>query len=225
MNLRAKVILGGLFLAAAFLFHSEAQAQFGVNPWGYGYGGGWGGWGGGTAEGNYLQGMSTVIRSAGEYNLYTSQAGVNNEETRSRYLDNKKKWQENYLQLREQRSAIDAQKREQQRQSRDAYYAATKSAAPAPMSPVAMDAVTGQISWPDTLLASDFEKPRKQLEQLFELRAKTSGAPGVRQQIHSATEELARILRTKVEKIPANEYMAARKFIDELDHTARAKST
>jgi hypothetical protein len=222
MNFRAKVILGGLFLAVAFLSNSPARAQFGVNPWGYGYGGGWGG---GTAEGNALQGMSTVIRSAGEYNLYTSQAGVNNEETRSRYLDNKKKWQENYLQLREQRSALDAQKREQQKQSRDTYYAATKSAPPAPMSSVALDAVTGQISWPETLQASDFEKPRKQLEQLFELRAKTSSAQGSNLKIHSATEELARILRSKIEKIPANEYMAARKFIDELDHTARAKST
>src|SRR5262249_58152593 len=86
-------------------------------------------------------------------------------------------------------------------------------------------AAPGKISCPDLLLATDFDKPRKQLEQLFELRAKTSGAREIRSQIHSATEELARILRTKVEKIPANEYMAARKFIDELDHTARAKST
>jgi len=35
---------------------------------------------------------------------------------------------------------------------------------------------------------------------------------------------MTRILRSRVEKIPANEYVAARKFIDELDRTARARS-
>ena len=121
---RSMIPLLSFALACGLLSASEAQAQFGFSPFGFGFGGGY--YGGGTAEGNELMGMSTVIRSAGEYNYYTSMAGVNNEETRSRYLDNKKKWQENYFQMREQRSALDAQDRERARQSREAYYAATK---------------------------------------------------------------------------------------------------
>ena len=85
--------------------------------------------------------------------------------------------------------------------------------------------MTGHISWPETLVSSEFDKPRKQLDELFELRAKTSQAAGTSLKIHAATEELSKSLRSQVEKIPANEYMSARKFIDELDRTARAKST
>ncbi len=106
---RTPFVSGGLILIAAALTSSPVQAQYGV-PWynPYGYGSGYG-FGGGTAAGNYLQGMSTVIRSAGEYNLLSAQAGVNNEEARSRYLDNQKKWSQNYFQMKEQRLALDAQ--------------------------------------------------------------------------------------------------------------------
>jgi hypothetical protein len=218
---RAKRFSAGFVVAIGVLSGSAAQAQFGA-PWGYGYGGGYGG---GTAEGNALQGMSTVIRSAGEYNMYTSMAGVNNEEARSKYLDNQKKWNQSYQQMREWRTARDAQKREADRQSRETLYAASKSTPPPrPMAPEAHDSVTGQITWPETLLSSEFEKPRSQIEQLFELRAKTSQASGTSGKIHAATEEMTKILRSRVEKIPANEYVAARKFIDELDRTARARS-
>ncbi|MGE5192970.1 MAG: hypothetical protein ACM3U2_10740 [Deltaproteobacteria bacterium] len=221
---RAKLFLGGWVLALGVLGNSEAMAQFGVNPWynpyGYGYG-----FGGGTVEGNALMGMSTVIRSAGEYNLYTAEAGVNYEEARSKYLDNRRKWTQQYFQMRETRSAIDAQKKESARQSRDAYYAASKSELSRAASPVALDPVTGHITWPEILLADEFKKPRKQVDELFELRAKTSQAAGSSLKIHAATEELSRILRSRVAKIPANEYMSARKFIDELDRTVRARPT
>jgi hypothetical protein len=218
---RVKLVLGGMALALAVIGNTDAQAQWGswYHPYGYGFGG----FGGGTAEGNALMGMSNVIRSEGEYNLQTAQAGVNFEEARSRYLDNRAKWTQQYFQMRETRSAIDAQKKEAQRQSREVYYASTKSAPPRPEWPAGVDPVTGQISWPETLLAPEFEKNRKELDDLFELRAKTSQAAGTSLKIHTATGELSKALRTRVEKIPANEYMAARKFIDELDRTARAK--
>jgi hypothetical protein len=223
---RAKMLLGGLLLAFGVLGNSQAMAQFGVNPWysPYGYGYGYG-FGGGTAQGNALMGMSTVIRSAGEYNYMTSAAGVNYEEARSKYLDNRAKWTQQYFQNREWRSAIDAQKKEEARQSREAQYERAKSTPPRPEWPVGLDPVTGHISWPETLLASEFEKPRKQLDELFELRAKTSQAAGTSLQIHAVTGELSKALRSRVEKIPANEYMSARKFIDELDRTVRAKAT
>ena len=224
---RAKMFLGGLVLALAALGNSTAKAQFGVNAWNNPFGGGfgWGGFGGGTAEGNELMGMSTVIRSAGEYNLMSAQAGVNFEEARSKYLDNRAKWTEQYFQMRETRSAIDAQRREAARQSREAQYAAAKSAPPRPEWPVGLDPVTGHITWPETLLATEFDKPRKQLDDLFELRAKTSEAAGTSLKIRAAAAELSKALRSRVEKIPANEYMSARKFIDELDRTVRAKVT
>jgi hypothetical protein len=222
---RAKMFLGGVLVAFGALGNSEALAQFGVNPWYHPYGYGYGaGFGGGTAEGNALAGMSTVIRSAGEYNLMSSAAGVNFEEARGKYLDNRAKWTQQYFQMRETRSAIDAQRKEAARQSREAQYAAAKATPPRPEWPVGLDPVTGHISWPEPLMADEFAGPRKQLDQLFELRAKTSQASATTLKIRAATEELSKTLRSQVQKIPANEYMAARKFIDELDRTVRERA-
>jgi hypothetical protein len=175
----ARVFSGGLLLAAAFMGAATAVGQnFAVRPWyrpygaGYGYGGGWGG--GGTAAGNYMQGMSTVIRSAGEYNLATAQAGVSYEEARSKYLDNRKKWSENYFEMKERRQAIEVQQREINKHSNEALNAAAKSSLPRTLGPNALDPVTGQITWPEILQGSEFADLRKQIDQQFELRAKTA---------------------------------------------------
>jgi hypothetical protein len=216
-------IVGLVLLLAAGLACRAAAQDFGFmsyyEPWygGYGFGG--------TVEGDYLLGMSTVIRAAGEYNLYTAKAGVNNEEARRRYLDNKRKWTENYFQMRERRQALDSQKREQQRASRQTYYASLAAAPSRAPAPEALDPVTGRISWPDLLLASEFEKPRKEIDQLFELRARTSQGAGNTLRIRELTQEMSHILRSQVATTPANDYMAARKFIDKLDYSARSGTT
>jgi hypothetical protein len=221
---RTKKIGAGLVLLLAAGLAQQASAQdFGFmsyyEPWygGYGYGG--------TVEGDYLWGMSQVIRAGGEYNFNTAKAGVNNEEARRRYLENKKKWTQNYYQLREQRQAQDAQKRERERASRQTYYASLNAAPSRAPAPDALDPVTGRISWPDVLLGGEFEKPRQEIDQLFELRAVTSRGAGNAQRIHELTQEMSRILRSQVAKIPANDYMAARKFIDKLDFSARSGTT
>jgi hypothetical protein len=221
----AKLSIVGLvlLLGTVVMAHPAAAQDFGFmsyyEPWygGYGFGG--------TVEGDYLLGMSTVIRAAGEYNLYTAQAGVNNEEARRRYLDNKRKWTENYFQMRERRGALDSQKRERQRASRQTYYASLAAAPSRAPAPEALDPVTGRISWPDLLLASEFEKPRQEIDQLFELRARTSQGAGNTLKLRELTQEMSRILRSQVAKTPANDYMAARKFIDKLDFSARTGTT
>jgi hypothetical protein len=226
----AKAALGGLVLAIVVLPVSGAVAQdFGFmsyyDPYGYGggYGGGYG-YGGGTVAGNYMNGMSSVIRSAGEYNLTSSVAGINNEEARSRYLDNKRKWQENYFQMQEQRQALDAQRRAAARHSPEALNAAAKSALPRALPPDALDPVTGRINWPELLLGSEFEKPRTEVEKLFELRTKTSQGAGSKAAIRKALDEMATLLRKQVEKLPANTYMDSRKFLDSLDYAARTNA-
>jgi len=195
---------------------------FGVG-YGMGYGGyGYGGYGGGTVASNYMNGMSNVIRAEGQYNLLTSMAGVNNEEARSRYLDNKKKWWNDYLQMSEQRSAIDAQRYAAAKHSPEALNVAAKSDLPRVLGPDMLDPVTGRITWPEVLHDSQFADQRKEVEQLFELRAKTSHSAGTGQKIRAATAQMSDKLRKEIKDIPANEYMAARKFLDSLDYAARS---
>jgi hypothetical protein len=219
-----KVLVGGVTLALALLLASEAGAQFGVwRPYGYGAFGYGGGYGGGTVAGNYMQGMSQVIRSQGEYNYLSSQAGINYEEARSKYLDNQKKWAENYFQMKERRQAIEVQQREINKQTNEARAAALAAKPPVSrgLGPNALDPLTGRITWPEVLLGRDFDAPRTQIDQSLELRAKTSHGAGTSEKIHAAVNEMLSRLRSQIETIPANQYIAARKFLDALDYTAR----
>src|SRR5579864_1443196 len=118
-----KMLIGGVTLAIATMQGSVACAQWG----GYGIFGYGGGFGGGTLEGNYLQGMSQVIRSEGEYNLNTAQAEISWEEARGKYLDNQKKWSQNLFQMREERQRLAIQQREINRQTNEARAAALAS--------------------------------------------------------------------------------------------------
>jgi hypothetical protein len=219
-------LCGPIVVMAICLLARAADAEvrpfvgFGIG-YGVGYGGYGYGYGGGTAAGNYMYGMSNVIRAEGQYNLLTSMAGVNNEEARSRYLDNRKKWQENYLQGQEQHQKMQAEKFARSRHSPEALAAAAASGVPRLLSPDALDPVTGHITWPEVLLADDYAAPRKELEQLFELRAKTTHTTGTSDKIRAATATLSEALRKNIMNVPANEYIAARKFLDSLDSSAR----
>jgi hypothetical protein len=220
-------ICGPILVLAMLLSARAAEAEvlrpfvgFGIG-YGVGYGGYGYGYGGGTAAGNYMYGMSNVIRAEGQYNLLTSMAGVNNEEARSKYLDNKKKWQENYLQGQEQHQKMEAERFARSKHSSEALAAAATSDLPRKLSPDALDPVTGRITWPEALLADDYAAPRKELEQLFELRAKTTHTAGTSEKIRAATARLSDMLRKNIQNIPANEYVAARKFLDNLAWSAR----
>ena len=59
------------------------------------------------------------------------------------------------------------------------------------------------------------------LDEMFELRAKTSNGSSNVYQIHLTTLEMTTKLRNRIDEIPAKQYIAARKFLDSLDYTAQ----
>ena len=203
-------------LTVAFLLppHST-DAQWVVRPWyhpryrrygGYRYG-----------AGSYANGMANLIRAQ-------SQAAVNYEQARSKYIENHQKWTQSYMKLKEERQAFDARQREQSKHSADSLTTAAKADVPPTLGSDALDPVTGRISWPDILKGPDFAVQRTRLDELFELRAKTgSGSMNV-DRIHAATIEMNAKLRSRIEDIPPKNYIACRKFIDSLDYTAQSPS-
>jgi len=231
--IRIQIVVSGLVLvAAAIWFSRDATAQVVgaavagrhafYRPYygGYGYGG-YGNYGGGTAAGNYLNGMSSVIASQGQYNALTSEAAINNEEARSKYIDNRKKWIANYQQMREEHDAIESQKMAKAKHSAESLNLAAKSGVPQKLGSQALDPVTGKITWPDVLQADEYAAQRKALEEMFELRAKTSHGAGSREKIRASVNELSSKLRGNIQKINGNEYMSARKFLDSLEYASR----
>jgi len=208
----------GIVSTTLLLCANAGQAQVVVAPVGIGYGGGWGGVG--TAESSAAHGYADVIRSEGYYNLTTAQGMVELEKANNLYLQNKKEAYRAYWAGKEQRSAIDAQKRERTRHSAEALQVAGKSDAAQPLSKEVLNPETGKIVWPTALLDSKYSAKRTEVEKLFEMRAKTSGGANSQTKIQVATGELQAMLKTNITKMNATDYVKAKKFLDSLAVTA-----
>jgi len=192
-----------------------AGGPFGAGIYGglVGYGGGFGG---GTAAGNALFGMSQVIRAAGDYNEATTRAYINYEEARKGYIANRREWTDTYFALQEQNRAHQLEKIARQKHSPEVLAAAAHSSVPRPLSSEALDPISGRISWPEFLQRAEFADARGRVDKAFGRRAETSGAGVDRQSARVALAEMLEILRANIDLVPANEYIASRKFLDSL---------
>ncbi len=164
--------------------------------------------------------MSSLIRAQGQVAASNAQATLNYEKARSQYLANQKQWAENYFKMKEERQEHDAREREKNKLSPETQAEIAKIGLPHPLGSDALDPVTGHITWPATLQASDYSKQREELDRLFEQRAQTSQAEGLTNKIRAATDAMTSHLRSNIEKMPAGDYMTARKFLDSLDYAA-----
>jgi hypothetical protein len=211
---RLMAVRMGFVSASVLLWANAGQAQV-VFPAGE-Y---WAGGGVGTAESAFEHGAADIIRSEGLYNLNTAKGIVEAEKARAIYLENKKTAFQGYLVGKEQRSAINAQKRELSRHSAEALAVAGKSDVK-PLNGEQLNPVTGKIKWPKALLDSKFSAKRNEIEKLFELQAKTSEGSNNQSKIQAATSELATMLKSNITYINSTDYMNARKFIDSLTVSA-----
>jgi hypothetical protein len=212
MSPRGWILAAGILLAT-----SVAQAQVVVGPVaGPGY---WGG-GVGTADSAWAHGAADVIRSEGVYNMYTSQAMIQVEEARSKNLINRRKATENYFAGKELYQADQARKRERNKSSAEALNKAAQTEKPAPLGPATLNPESGKITWPKLLLDSRYATKRAELDKLFQKRASTSSTADQLDKIQTATGEMIALLKGNISKLPAKEYMQARKFLDSLAFTA-----
>jgi hypothetical protein len=204
----------GIVSATLLLCANASQAQVAVGPV---VGVGYGGWGGvGTAESSAAHGYADFVRSEGYYNMATAQGMVYAEQARELYIQNRKEAYRAYWAGKEQRSAIDAQKRERTRHSAEALNVAGKSEVAQSLSKDVFNPETGKIVWPKALLDGKYTAKRTEIEKLVELRARTSGGPNSQTKIQAATGELTALLKTNITRISATDYMQAKKFLDSL---------
>lgn len=214
MHSKIRNVCGLATLMTAVFASTAADAQVAFSPFVFGPGN----YGGGTAEGNYLSGLSQVIRAEGEYNLASAQASSYFEEARAKYIENNSKWAEAYFEAREANMRLTAEKFARSRHSPKTLARAAASGVPRTLNPAEFDPGTGKIEWPSALRGSDYGPVRTELARLFESRARTGQAQTV--EVHERTRKMASLLRRHVKDIPANDYIAARKFLDGLDYSA-----
>lgn len=178
-----------------------------------------------TLQEGAQRGRADIIRSQGQYNLDTSAARINNEEARGKYIENSYKWTETYWarkRLGEQEVAKDnAERSRKQAAYREYNRERSDRRQSQRLSPTELEPTAGKISWPLALLDAQYTDTRKQLDELFEIRAKIHYHPQLTKDIEGVAEKMEASLRKNISSHKPNDYLAARKFIEKLKSEAR----
>jgi hypothetical protein len=188
----------------------------------YGYGGYYGGYS--PVEG-YQRGMADVIRARGEAAENVSRARINNEEARSKYLDNKLKWTEIYWERKRLGEAELAKDYAKARERREYWKETTRDRTPETLHPSQFNAQTGDLEWPEALQGAIYANSRKEIEAELQLQA-TTGTTANAGKIRTLARQMQDELKDHIREMSSNEYIAARKFLDRLvNQMAMAQQT
>lgn len=181
------------------------------------------GWGGGyhssTAAEGAQRGFADVVRSAGAANLMNSEAMVNVEDARSKYIDNRLQATKTYFEMkRYNKDYRDANKKP--RPTSEQLFRLAKDATPAALSPAELDPVSGAIAWPEVLTTDVYEASRGNLEALYADRANAGGKVSMEQyqEIRKNIREMQAELKGQINDIPPQVFSGANAFLKRLDH-------
>ncbi|HVU89866.1 MAG TPA: hypothetical protein VHD36_21225 [Pirellulales bacterium] len=179
------------------------------------------GFGPSTAAESYQRGFADVVRSAGSANLMDSMAAQNYEQARSMDIQNRLQWTEAYYQMRKANRAYRASKRSP-RLSQNEIMRFARVGLPTRLTSTQLDPLTGQLNWPIILRDAQYADDREQLDKLFAERATASSiSPDVFRQVQQVTGDLLAALKKNINEYQANDWIAAKKFVESLAYDAR----
>ncbi|MEX1041044.1 MAG: hypothetical protein WDZ51_10455 [Pirellulaceae bacterium] len=185
-------------------------------------------WGGGhasTAQEGAARGMADVVRSAGMYNLATSEAAINVETARAQYIENRNRAQEVYFERRRRNESY----REENRRPRvtsEQIFRMNSQRAPSRLSSAQLDPLTGELQWPFILLDDPFDGYRSVLDEAFMTRAQHGSFASVSEYQHTlqTANDLFEALRGRIRDFQPQEYLQASTFMEALIFDAQFPS-
>ncbi|MDX1948175.1 MAG: hypothetical protein SFU86_22485 [Pirellulaceae bacterium] len=200
--MRQIAIASLLVLAAA----TSAQAQWG------GWGGGWGNYSS-TVEEGVQRGFADVVRSQGMANLMNSMAAGTFEDARTKYLQNRMLATQTYFDMRRYNQQARAAERGSPLSS-EQYVRLARMQAPDRLSVSQLDPLTGLVNWPAPLRRPAYDQDRATIEALFKQRA--AGTAANYDESQAACRQLLEKVRANVMTFSANDFIAARRFVESL---------
>jgi hypothetical protein len=181
-----------------------------------------------TAGESYARGVSDVVRAAGEASLLRSEAAINVEEARSKYLDNRLKGTETYFEMRRRNKEYREAERGPRASSEQLFRLAHENV-PSKLSVSELDPVTGEIAWPILLRRDEFEPYRNDLEACYREWANAQGnlSSDLYVRIQGTGNDMLALLKSNVKRyvdmgIPSSDYLAAKNFLRSLLHQSKA---
>jgi hypothetical protein len=168
-------------------------------------------------------GYADIVRSAGVYNLTTSEAYKNLEDARKKNIDNRLLWTKTYFEMRRVNDEYRRAQYERDKRTQEDFIRYAQAAAPRRLTSSQLDPITGYLKWPRLLLTADFADLRRDLDKLFSERATTKGAIGNDAYflIIERVDEMKERLRKLIKVVPTADYIDASRFLDSLGHEAR----
>ncbi len=178
-----------------------------------------------TVAESYARGIGDVISAQGQFNVATSQANVNNQTATSMLIDNRLKWTNTYFEMRRVNSAARAAEAGPRATTED-WVRLSRMMAPKRLSSVALDPISGHITWPPALTLEEFAPYRRPIEDFYAERAQvgTAAEYGDLLQVEAVTSALLEELKKHVRDIATRDYLIARNFIESLGYEARFAS-
>lgn len=176
-----------------------------------------------TPAGSYFRGFADVVRSAGDYNLKSSQALENIEEARREYIYNRLLATDTWFKRKQLNAYYQAQmRRPPPTAEQAAQYAEAR--APEKLEYRQLDPATGEIIWPMLLQEETFDRARRYLDHAFAQNAQ-EGAWSAEEQIHAlnAVRVMMRQLQSLVKDVPTEQYVPARNFLESLEYEVRLR--
>ncbi len=180
---------------------------------------------GSTIAGSAAAGMADLVRSSGYANLQNSAAAINYQQARRSAMENNWIAAQGYFEGREMNRAYrQAEAGPRPTQEDLARYA--KSGVPKRMSPSELDPLTGQIAWPSLFKDPVYQADRKKFEALAAQRAQV-GQLGVEQRkaVAEAAESVHGVMKANLKAYAPQDYVQAKKFLDQLAFEMRLPPT
>ncbi|MFQ5732207.1 MAG: hypothetical protein ACE5KM_09650 [Planctomycetaceae bacterium] len=191
-----------------------------VTPWVWGwpyYGGyGYGGYGYG-----YGYTYADVIRARGLAARNFARAQIDFQNARSKYIENQKKWLETYYERKRIGEAARRARNEERSASVQRYLARQRNQKLPRLSPDELDPNSGALTWPRGLREFEFSGQRRELEELFALRAQTGTTSDLAKKIYAGTRAMRLKLLDNIRDLPVDDYIDARRFLERMGNEAR----
>jgi hypothetical protein len=167
-------------------------------------------------------GMSDLVRSAGAYNLQTSQAAINMTQAESDALSNQLQGAQNYYQMRNMYTTYDKQQSTPGLTSEESWRLAQENL-PKRLRPNQLDPVTGKIYWPMLLQEPRYDGYRQPIDKLFLEREAAHGSSSydVYVETQQATNALLDALRKNLTQYSGGDFMNMKNFIESLAYEAK----
>jgi len=186
------------------------------------------GWGGqaSTAEESQARGIADIIRSAGSYNLDTSQAAINNQEATRAGIENKDLYQQQWFEARRRNDAYRAEKRGP-RPTSEQLFRMNAQRAPNRLSDDQLDPVSGELHWPFLLTSEVYQPYTKVIDQGFRTRAEQGSYKNYddHKRVVATVDELYEELKKRIRDYDPPEYIEANKFMKALSYDVKFPSS